>query len=81
MRRRLLTELDAVAAEWGLNEEEKQGARAIASVGSAVKISDNAAPLIKAGAHPLQALMALHAVHGEYKKLQQAMSNKDEEAR
>jgi hypothetical protein len=81
LRRRLLTELDAVAAEWGLNEEEKQGARAIASVGSAVKISDNAAPLIKAGAHPLQALMALHAVHGEYKKLQQAMSNKDEEAR
>jgi hypothetical protein len=69
LRRRMLTDLDAVAAEWGLSAEEKEGARAIASVGSAVKISDNAAALVKAGAHPLQALMSLHAVHGEFRRM------------
>jgi hypothetical protein len=70
LRRRLLDDLDAVAAEWGLSAEEKEAARAIATVGQAQKISDNAAALIAAGAHPLQALMSLHAVHGEFRKLQ-----------
>jgi protocatechuate 4,5-dioxygenase beta chain/2,3-dihydroxyphenylpropionate 1,2-dioxygenase len=70
LRRRLLDDLDAVAAEWGLSAEEKAATRAIATVGQAQKISDNAAALIAAGAHPLQALMSLHAVHGEFKKLQ-----------
>lgn len=70
LRRRLLEDLDGVAAEWGLNEREKQAARAIAEVGWTQKISDNAAALIAAGAHPLQALMSLHAVHGEFRKLQ-----------
>lgn len=79
LRRRLLTELDEVATEWDLSPEEKAGAWAIASVGSAVKISDNAAALVKAGAHPLQALMSLHAVHGEYRKLQQQLSDQEEQ--
>jgi AmmeMemoRadiSam system protein B len=70
LRRRLLEDLDGVAAEWGLSPEEKEAARAIATVGEARKISDNAAALIAAGAHPLQALMSLHAVHGEFRKLQ-----------
>jgi 2,3-dihydroxyphenylpropionate 1,2-dioxygenase len=70
MRLRLLNNLDEVAAEWGLNEQEKEATRAIATVGQAKKISDNAAVLIAAGAHPLQALMTLHAVHGEFRKLQ-----------
>jgi 2,3-dihydroxyphenylpropionate 1,2-dioxygenase len=70
LRRRLLDDLDAVAAEWGLSAEEKEATRAIATVGQAQKISDNAAALIAAGAHPLQALMSLHAVHGEFRKLQ-----------
>src|SRR5436853_1143784 len=68
LRRRLLTDFDRVAAEWGLNAEEAEGARAIANVGSTERISDNAAALVKAGAHPLQALMSLHAVHGELKR-------------
>ena len=71
MRLRLLNNLDEVAAEWGLNEQEKEATQAIATVGQAKKISDNAAVLIAAGAHPLQALMTLHAVHGEFRKLQQ----------
>src|SRR5215831_7953356 len=53
MRLRLLNNLDEVAAEWGLNEQEKEATRAIAEVGKAKKISDNAAVLIAAGAHPL----------------------------
>jgi aromatic ring-opening dioxygenase catalytic subunit (LigB family) len=71
LRRRLLNDLDGVAAAWELSPEEKEGARAIASVGTSAKVSDNAAVLVKAGAHPLQALMSLHAVHGEFRKLQQ----------
>ena len=69
LRRRLLNELDRVADEWQLSDEEREGARAIASVGQTAKISDNAAVLVKAGAHPLQALMSLHALHGEFKKM------------
>jgi hypothetical protein len=66
----LLTDLDGVVAEWGLNADEKEAIQAIASVGSSQKISDNAALLVKAGAHPLQALMTLHVVHGEFRRLQ-----------
>src|SRR5262249_60541525 len=71
MRRRLLNNLDEVAAEWGLSEQEKEATRAIATVGQAKKISDNAAVLIAAGAHPLHGLVTLHAGHGEVPKLQQ----------
>ena len=71
LRRRLLEDLDAVAAEWDLSPAEKEGARAIVTVGQAVRISDHAEALVKAGAHPLQALMSLHAVHGEFRKLRE----------
>ncbi|MCI0663958.1 MAG: hypothetical protein L0220_23115 [Acidobacteria bacterium] len=68
LRRRILSDFDGVAAEWELSAEEKDGARAICTVGNAIRISDHAEPLVKAGAHPLQALMSLHAVFGETKK-------------
>jgi 2,3-dihydroxyphenylpropionate 1,2-dioxygenase len=68
LRRRLLSDFDGVATDWGLSAEEKEGAKAICTVGSATRISDHAEPLVKAGAHPLQALMSLHAVFGESKK-------------
>jgi hypothetical protein len=77
LRRRLLDDLDGVADEWGLNNEEKEAARAIASVGSSARVSDNAAALVKAGAHPLQALMSLHVVHGEFRRLQKERENKE----
>jgi aromatic ring-opening dioxygenase catalytic subunit (LigB family) len=70
LRRRLLDDLDGVVAEWEMNAEEKEAMQALASVGRSQKVSDNAAVLVKAGAHPLQALMTLHVVHGEFKKLQ-----------
>jgi 2,3-dihydroxyphenylpropionate 1,2-dioxygenase len=75
LRRRLLADLDGVAAEWKLSDEEKDGARAIAAVGTTNRISDNAAALVKAGAHPLQALMSLHALHGEFKRLQRELED------
>jgi 2,3-dihydroxyphenylpropionate 1,2-dioxygenase len=76
--RRLLYEFDEVAAEWNLSQAEREGARAIPSVGSAAKISDPAAVLVKAGAHPLQALMSLHAVHQEFRKLHREMTDQDQ---
>src|SRR5262249_21004694 len=76
LRRRLLDDLDGVARDWGLNEEEKNAVKAIAAVGSTPKVSDNAAVLIAAGAHPLQALMSLHAVHGEFRRLQREREGK-----
>jgi hypothetical protein len=77
--RRLLYEFDEVAAEWNLSDAEREGAGAIASVGRSAKISDPAAILVKAGAHPLQALMSLHAVHQEFRKLHQEMADQDQE--
>jgi 2,3-dihydroxyphenylpropionate 1,2-dioxygenase len=74
LQSRMLTDLDGVAAEWELNEQELEGARAIASVGRSLKVSDNAAVLVKAGVHPLQALMCLHAVHGEFRKREKTKS-------
>jgi 2,3-dihydroxyphenylpropionate 1,2-dioxygenase len=68
LRSRLINDFDGVALEWGLSAEEKEGAKAICTVGSATRISDHAEPLVKAGAHPLQALMSLHAVFGEFRK-------------
>jgi 2,3-dihydroxyphenylpropionate 1,2-dioxygenase len=76
LRRRMLNDLDAVAEEWSLTEQEKEAVKAIASVGSSTRVSDNAAVLIAAGAHPLQALMSLHAVHGEFRKLQREKEGK-----
>lgn len=77
LRRRLLTDLDGVAAEWRLNAEEKEAAQAIASVGNTERVSENAAVLVKAGAHPLQALMSLHAVHGEFRKLEREIRGEE----
>ena len=77
LRFRLLTDLEDVAVEWGLSAEETAAAQAIATVGGAKKISDNAEPLVRAGAHPLQALMSLHAVYGEYRRLQGGETEKN----
>lgn len=70
LRRRLLTDLDSVTVEYQLSTHHLDAARALAEVGTTVRISDNAGRLVAAGAHPLHALMTLHAVHGEMKRLQ-----------
>jgi hypothetical protein len=75
LRRRLLTDLEGVTAEYQLREDCLDAARALAEVGASAKISDNAGRIVAAGAHPLHALMTLHAVHGEMKRLQREVTN------
>ncbi len=74
LRRRLLTDLESVTTEYNLSEDCLDAARAIAEVGQTTKVSDNAGRIVNAGAHPLHALMSLHAVHGEMKRLQKELS-------
>ena len=75
LRRRLLTDLESVTTEYQLTEDCLDAARAIAEVGQTTKVSDNAGRIVKAGAHPLHALMSLHSVHGEMKRLQRELTN------
>ncbi len=74
LRRRLLTDFDTVTAQYQLREDCLDAARALAEVGTTAKISDNAGRIVAAGAHPLHALMTLHAVHGEMKRLRQELT-------
>jgi hypothetical protein len=73
----LLTDLAGVAAEYRLREDCLDAARALAEVGTTAKISDNAGRIVAAGAHPLHALMTLHAVHGEMKRLQRELTSQN----
>ncbi len=75
LRRRLLTDLTSVTTEYQLREDCLDAARALAEVGATTKISDNAGRIVAAGAHPLHALMTLHAVHDEMKRLQRELTN------
>jgi 2,3-dihydroxyphenylpropionate 1,2-dioxygenase len=74
LRRRLLTDLEGVCRDYQLREDCFDAARALAEVGATAKISDNAGRIVAAGAHPLHALMTLHAVHGEMKRLQRELA-------
>ena len=74
LRRRLLTEFDSVTAQYQLRADCLDAAHALAEVGATAKISDNAGRIVAAGAHPLHALMTLHAVHGEMKRLQRELT-------
>jgi protocatechuate 4,5-dioxygenase beta chain/2,3-dihydroxyphenylpropionate 1,2-dioxygenase len=74
LRRRLLTDFDSVTKEYQLREDCLDAARALAEVGTTAKISDNAGRIVAAGAHPMHALMTLHAEHGEMKRLQRELA-------
>ncbi len=75
LRRRLLTDLEGVAREYQLREDCMDAARALAEAGATARVSDNAGRIVAAGAHPLHALMTLHAVHGEMKRLQRELTD------
>jgi 2,3-dihydroxyphenylpropionate 1,2-dioxygenase len=62
LRNRVIDNLDDVAAQYHLDATGKKGAQALIDVGNATIVSDYAAPLVAAGAHPLQALMSLHVI-------------------
>src|SRR5690606_36668157 len=62
MRQRIIADIDAVAAEWELSPEERTAAEALVDVKHARLVSDYTVPVVKAGVHPLQALMTLHVI-------------------
>lgn len=62
LRNRVIDNLDEVATQYSLDATGKKGAQALIDVGNATIVSDYAAPLVAAGAHPLQALMSLHVI-------------------
>jgi hypothetical protein len=63
LRSRILSNLDAVAAEYKLPPPQRKAAEEMVNVGKGGLVSDHVAPLVEAGAHPLQALMALHVIY------------------
>lgn len=77
LRRRLLTDFDGVISEYQLSNDCLDAAHALAEVGTTPKISDNAGRIVAAGAHPLHALMTLHAVHGEMTRLRRELTNQN----
>ena len=62
LRARVLTNLDAVAADYGLQPAQRKAAEELINVGKGGLVSEHVRPLVDAGAHPLQALMSLHVI-------------------
>jgi aromatic ring-opening dioxygenase catalytic subunit (LigB family) len=62
LRRRILNDLDSVAREYELAPPQRKAAEEMINVGKGGLVSEHVAPLVEAGAHPLQALMSLHVI-------------------
>jgi 2,3-dihydroxyphenylpropionate 1,2-dioxygenase len=62
LRDRILENLDAVASEYELSPQQRIAAEELINVGKGGLVSEHVAPLVDAGAHPLQALMSLHVI-------------------
>jgi len=77
LRNRIVNDFDAVADEYGLQGEQRTAARSMINVGGGGLVSEHVGPLASAGAHPLQALMALHVIFSTtHKRGQAAMAGK-----
>jgi 2,3-dihydroxyphenylpropionate 1,2-dioxygenase len=74
LRQRIIDNLDAVAAEYHLNPAQRQGAQSLINVGTGGLVSEHVAPLVEAGAHPLQALMSLHVIYSMSHRTRKATS-------
>jgi len=62
LRNRIVTNLDAVAREYELAGPQRKAAEEMINVGKGGLVSEHVGPLVEAGAHPLQALLALHVI-------------------
>jgi 2,3-dihydroxyphenylpropionate 1,2-dioxygenase len=62
LRNRIVSNLDAVAKEYELAGRQRTAAEEMVNVGKGGLVSDHVGPLVEAGAHPLQALLALHVI-------------------
>ncbi len=77
LRNRIVNDLESVAKEYNLHGKQRTAAEEMVNVGKGGKVSDHVGPLVDAGAHPLQALMALHVIFStSHARGQQAMAGK-----
>ena len=77
LRRRIIDDLDSVATEYNLHGKQRTAAQEMVNVGKGGLVSEHVGPLVEAGAHPLQALMALHVIFStSHARGQQAMASK-----
>jgi aromatic ring-opening dioxygenase catalytic subunit (LigB family) len=77
LRRRIIDDLDSVAQEYNLHGKQRAAAEEMVNVGKGGLVSEHVGPLVEAGAHPLQALMALHVIFStSHARGQQAMAAK-----
>ncbi len=77
LRDRIVNDFENVANEYELHGAVREAARSASQVGSGGKVSEYVGPLAEAGAHPLQALMALHVIFSTAtKRGQEAMAAK-----
>ena len=75
LRERIVNDLDSVAREYDLHGSQRTAAESMINVGKGGLVSDHVGPLAAAGAHPLQALMALHVIFSTtHKRGLQAMA-------
>jgi hypothetical protein len=69
---RVMTNLDQVAKDYGLSPKEREVAQCLVDVGSHPgKVSDLVPKFVEMGAHPLAALMGIHATYPAAKKYAQ----------
>jgi len=77
LRKRIIDDLDGVAKEYQLHGQQRVAAEEMVNVGKGGLVSEHVGPLVEAGAHPLQALMALHVIFStSHARGQQAMAGK-----
>ncbi|HXD74695.1 MAG TPA: hypothetical protein VN628_13195 [Vicinamibacterales bacterium] len=77
LRNRIVNDLESVAKEYNLHGKQRAAAEEMVNVGKGGKVSEHVGPLVDAGAHPLQALMALHVIFStSHARGQQAMAGK-----
>jgi len=75
LRKRIIDDLDSVAQEYQLHGQQRTAAQEMVNVGKGGLVSEHVGPLVEAGAHPLQALMALHVIFStSHARGQQAMA-------
>jgi 2,3-dihydroxyphenylpropionate 1,2-dioxygenase len=68
---KIMTNLDQVAADYGLSPEQRKVAQGLIDVGGTkTLVSDYVPAFVEAGVHPLMALMGLHATYPVAKKFQ-----------
>jgi 2,3-dihydroxyphenylpropionate 1,2-dioxygenase len=79
LRDRILNDFDAVADQYELHGPQRKAAEELIKVGKGGLVSEHVGPLAEAGAHPLQALMALHVIFStSHLRGQQAMAGRSE---